>query len=73
MPTMFMFVHPDKLMIGEKYYLRENSVDDSIPKHKEVTFISYDSSFGFVYVANGDGIVERCAKADLFQKLVIGS
>jgi hypothetical protein len=71
MPTLFMFVHPDKLNVGEKYYLRDYLVYDPIPKYTEVTFIGYDSSPALVYVVNADENVERCTRTDLFQKLVV--
>ncbi len=72
MPTMFMFICPGQLVIGEKYFLRETRAYDPMPKYAEVFLIDYDSCPAFVYVVNREGIVERCSQVDLFQKSIVG-
>lgn len=73
MPTLFRFVHPDELVIGKRYYLRETSLEDSMPKYNEVTLIDANSSDEFVTILYEHGLVERCAWADLYIKSIVGT
>ena len=68
MSAIYMLMRPDQLEIGRKYWLRESTAYEPLPRHVEVTFVGYDSCPAFVFVRDPSGYVGRCARSDLFSR-----